>query len=127
MSDQTSFEVQIYSPRWGHEDRYEVTMDREKMTVSLLRITATCSWIEGRDLKWSGHGEITGNPLEQILQNDQIHPPTIFVSALEYAWMAWRDGRLDNQAVFQEVQVLCEWVNLVSRSQPTTDFWQRIF
>ncbi len=124
MSDQTSFAVQIYSPSWGQEDRYEITMDREKMTVSLLGITATCSWVESRDPEWSGLDATTGNPLEQILQNDQIYPPTIFVRALEYAWMAWRDGSLDNQAVFQEVQELCQWVNNVSRSKPTTEFWQ---
>ena len=127
MSDQICFEVRLYSPRWGHEDTYEIKLDGEQMRVEGVNRTAECSWVEGRDPKWSGYNETIGNPLEEILKNDSIYPPTVFIRALEYAWMAWRDGTLDDQKVLQEVQQLCEWVNEVSRSKPKTDFWQKIF
>ena len=124
MSDQTSFEVRLYSPRYGHEDTYEIKLDREQMNVKANGKTATCSWVEGKDLKWSGYSESSGNPLEEILENDRIFPPTVFVRALEYAWIAWRDGILDDQKISQEVQELCEWVNEVSHGKPQTDFWR---
>ena len=126
MSDQISFKVRLYSPRWGHEDTYEIKLDSEQMRVESGK-TAECSWLEGTDPKWSGYNETIGNPLEKILENDSIYPPTVFIRALEYAWMAWRDGTLDDQKVLQEVQQLCQWVNEVSQSQPKTDFWRKIF
>jgi hypothetical protein len=127
MSDQTSFEVQLYSPRWGHEDTYEIQLDREQMRVKGVNKTAVCSWVEGRDPKWSGYNESIGNPLEKILENDSIYPPTVFIRAMEYAWMAWRDGTLDDQKVLQEMQQLCEWVNEVSSSKPKPTFGRGCF
>jgi hypothetical protein len=127
MSDQTSFDVRLYSPRWGHEDKYEIKLDRDQMRIEGVHESAVCSWVEGGDPKWSGYGEGDGNPLEKILENDKIYPPTVFVWALEYAWRAWRDGRLDDQQIQEEVQQLCEWVNQVSRTRPKTNFWRGAF
>ena len=127
MSEQTSFEVRLYSPHWGREDICAVKLDRGQMSVKGINKTAVCSWVEGSDPEWSGYNDNIGNPLEKILENDSIYPPTVFVRAMEYAWMAWRDGTLDDQKVSQEVQELCEWVNEVSRGKPKTDFWQRMF
>jgi hypothetical protein len=127
MSDQTSFDVRLYSPRWGHEDKYEIKLDRDHMRIGGGHKSAVCSWVEGGDPKWSGYSKSVANPLESILQNDSIYPPTVFVWALEQAWKAWRDGRLDHQRVQDEVRHLCEWVNQVSRSKPKTDFWRSAF
>ena len=52
MSDQTSFEVRLYSPRYGHEDTYEIKLDGEQMCVKGFGKTATCSWVEGKDLTY---------------------------------------------------------------------------
>jgi len=127
MSDQMSFKVRLYSPRWGHEDSYEIKLDRKQMIVEGHNKIAACSWVEGRDPKWSGYSENIGNPLVITLQNDSIYPPTVFIRALEYAWMAWRDSELDGQQVVQEVQHLCDWVNEVSRRKPKTEFWRKMF
>ena len=127
MSDQTSFKVHLYSPRWGRDDTYEIELNMEQMSVKGVNKTAACNWVEGKDPNWSGYNESLGNPLEKILENDSIFPPTVFVRALEYAWMAWRDGTLDDQKISQEVQDLCEWVNEVSRGKPQTAFWRKMF
>ena len=127
MSDQTSFEVQICSPRWGHEDSYKIKFEREQMRIEFINKTAVCSWVESRDPKWSGNDENIGNPLEKMLETDSIYPPTVFIQALESAWRAWRDGKLADQTCQEEVRQLCEWVNEVSRSKPKTAFWQSVF
>ncbi len=127
MSDQTSFKVRLYSPRWGHEDTYEIKLGRQQMRIEHSSKTAVCSRVEGGDPKWSGYSENIGNPLVNILENDSIYPPTVFVRALEISWIAWRDGRLDDEKLQQEVQQLCVWVNEVSLSKPKTDFWRGVF
>ncbi len=129
MSDQTSFEVKLFSPRWGHEDVYQVQLNRNQMSVSVggVGVKAVCSWVENLDPEWLGYSDSIGNPLENILRNDSISPPSVFVSALEYAWEAWRDETLDDSQVKAEVQALCDWLNIVSRNKPGTDFWIGFF
>ncbi len=127
MPDQTSFEVQIYSPRWVHEERYEIRLDKEQMIVRRGTFSAMCSWIENRDPEWSGYNALTGNPLENILKNDSIDHPTSLVSALEHAWTEWRADSLDNQEVAREMRALFAWVNEVTQSRPVTDFWRMFF
>lgn len=127
MSDQNNFEICFYSPRWGHEDTYKITMDRQQMRIDGVMKHAICTWVENKNPRWTGHNEGIGNPLQNVLENDSIYPPTVFVRALEHAWTAWRDGKLDDQQVQIEVQQLCDWVNKTSRNRPNTDFWRSIF
>ena len=127
MSDQTNFEMRLYSPRWGHEDAYHMQLERHQLSVRVLGNRAVCSWVEGFDPEWLGHSGGSRNPLEKILENDSIHPPSVFVRALEYAWIAWRDETLDDSQVKAELQALCDWLNTVSRNKPSSDFWRGIF
>jgi len=122
MSDQTSFEVSLYSPRWGHDDIYTIKLERTLLTFSNGN-SALCSMDESGNLKWTGYRQGIGNPLVEILENDSIYPPSVFVSGIEYAWMDWKNGILNDQNVQEEVQHLCEWVNTVSKSKPQSKFW----
>ena len=72
MSDQTSFEVKLFSPRWGHEDVYQVQLNRNQMSVSVggVGVKAVCSWVENLDPEWLGYSDSIGNPLENILRNE---------------------------------------------------------
>ena len=67
MSDQTNFEVRLYSPRWGHEDAYHMQLERHQLSVRVMGNRAVCSWVEGFDPEWLGHSGGSGNPLEKIL------------------------------------------------------------
>ena len=128
MSDRTSFTINLHSPRWGTDDPYTFEMDRKQMTVGKLGPSkAVLTWVEGRDAVWSGDMPMRGHPLVDILQNDSIYPPTVFVQALEFAWLAWRNHELDDAEVEAEVSSLFDWVNEVSRTRPTTEFWRRKF
>lgn len=129
MLDKISFEVNLFSPRWGHEDSYKIELSRKQMIVKLGIKTATCSWVvEGRNPEWSGYLNSKRNPLEDILRNDSIFPPINFVHSLEHAWEDWRDGLLDDNEIHQEVEELCEWINKLSRiDRPRSEYWQSIF
>jgi hypothetical protein len=111
----------------GHEDTYKINLGTKEMSIALGAKTATCSSVEGGDPKWSGYMQGVGNPLVNILENDKIYPPTVFIAALEGAWTAWRNGTLDDQKVQQEVQELFKWGNAIWKSKPQSDFWSSIF
>lgn len=127
MSDIARFEAVLHSPRCGLDRTCSLRLEREKATFGLDAKTATCSWPEGSDPIWSGYAPGRGNPVEEILENDKIYPPTIFVRALEYAWEAWRDGRLDVEAAQREMGELCKWVNDMTDNRPRTNFWRMTF
>ena len=129
MSDLAKFQVELFSPRWGRVDIYEFQLSRDRMRVEKTGSLsfAVCSWIEGRDPLWSGSDKMKGDPLGAILENDSIYPPSIFVRALTFAWLAWRDSELNNEQAEAEVKVLSEWLNVISQSRPKTDFWRRKF
>lgn len=67
------------------------------------------------------------NPVELTLENDSIYPPTVFVRALQAAWIAWRMHELQDDEVASEMSTLCEWLNLVSKNKPKTAFWKKVF
>ena len=71
MSDRTSFEVLLHSPRWGHDNTYKINLGTTEMHIDFGAKTALCSSVEGGDPKWSGYMERVGNPLENILENDR--------------------------------------------------------
>jgi hypothetical protein len=127
MSDKTQFEVNVYTPRWGHDDTYKINVTLNELTVAAVSKEARCKWIQNRDPEWSGHNDFSGNPLVRILENDSVYPPSVFVRAIEHAWMAWRDSTLDDQQLVSEFKELFEWLNTVTKAKPRSDFWQGVF
>jgi hypothetical protein len=128
MSEHNNFTVKLHSPRWGTDDPYDIEMDRKQMSVGKLGPSkAILNYVEGRDPEWSGGPFMSKHPLVDILENDSIYPPTIFIRALEFAWSAWRNHELDDVEVETEVGKIFDWVNEVSKSRPTTKFWRTKF
>lgn len=127
MSDETEFEVRIYSPRWGHEDAYRFELNREQMRIEGVGKHALCSWVDNEDPRWTGHNDNLGHPLEKMLENDLVYPPTVFARAIQHAWISWRDGDLDDEQARIEVQGLSDWLNTVTQNRPNTDYWRGVF
>jgi hypothetical protein len=119
--DECEVELRIFSPRWGHDDTYKVTLTRESMTVTLMPRSATCVWRENRDPEW------VGESLETILKNDMIYPPSILSRLFEYVWRSWRNGDIDNAGVARELPALAAWLNEITRTKPDSEFWRRYF
>lgn len=128
MSDRFTFQVSLFSPRWGTQDVYEFQLERKQMRIEKGgTFYAICSWVEKRDPEWSGPDKFERHPLVSILENDSIYPPTVFARAVVYAWRAWRSNELSDEQIQVEIAELCEWVNRISESKPKTDFWRSKF
>lgn len=119
--DETKIELRIYSPRWGHEDVYELVLTRESLVVTHGARIAKCNWRDNLDPEWSGES------LDGTLRNDSIYAPSIFPRLIENAWEAWRNGELDASAVDTELNALADWLNEITHAKPDTDFWKKIF
>jgi hypothetical protein len=116
----------IHSPRWGHADRYELSMTYDAMRISQGTNAATCKLVDG-DLQWSGYkGSGTRNPLLNIFHNDHIYPPTIVVSALEGAWEKWRED-VDEDELRDGLQELFAWIDTTAKGKPSGGLWAGAF
>jgi len=119
--DETTVKLQIFSPRWGHEDTYELKLGRNALVITRGARSAICTWRDNRDPEWSGESVM------HILRNDSIYSPAILQDLIEHAWLSWRNGELNSSAVDSELQAVANWLNEVSKAKPNTDFWRRYF
>lgn len=120
----TIVELNFYSPRQGHEDRYTFEFDENEMYASMggpkeARATKNANGT----IDWTGHNQGTGNPLLNILHDDSIYPPDIFIKGLMYAWDSWVNGELSDEQFESELTILADWVNEGSRNKPDSDYW----
>jgi len=127
MSVKIDFSVEVFSRHWGHDNTYSFELRSSEMKIIGVQKSALCSKQEGGDCAWTGYNDSSGNPLVMVLENDRIYPPSVFVRAMESAWEAWLDGRLDDTQVQEEMRLLFEWLNTVSKSRPSSKFWISIF
>lgn len=116
--DEIIVEVQIFNPRSGHNDTYEIKLNRERVEFALGPLSAVCNYREGQDPEWRGKS------LFDIFHNDSIYAPKIFPDLIEHAWLAWRNNELSPDSVDEELQLLAEWLNQITRTKPNSDFWR---
>lgn len=114
-------DLEIYSPRWGHNDTYMVELDRDFLEITMQVRKSRATYHENVDPTWSGES------LERIMNNDSIYPPAITQDLFEHAWKAWRNGDLNDQEVAIELQEIATWVNEVTAAKPKSDFWRNYF
>ena len=112
------YQIQIYTPRWGHNDTYTVSMSRDVMRISMGARAVSCTYVENLDPEWNGD-------IFQIFVNDHIYAPKIIPDLFERLWLAWRDGQMvDVQA---ELEAIADWLNAVTDAKPNTEFWNIYF
>ncbi len=117
----TTISAQIFSPRWGHNDTYELELTPEAMSISMGARKSKCVWQEGRDPQWEGE------PLESILRNDSIYPPSVLPSLLEHLWKSWRNSELTDAQAQSELNAVADWLNSITTAKPKTAFWRKYF
>lgn len=121
MSKSTEFDVLLFSPRWGHEDNYKFIADEDELIIKCPH-DVKCEWVENRDPVWSGYGTVGMHPLEAVLHNDHIYPPTVFADAIEGFWVDWRNGEIDDKQFVEETKRMFKWVDSVTHSKPSSDY-----
>lgn len=114
-------ELQIFSPRWGHEDTYEVELERDHMEITRGANRARADWQDNAEPAWSGW------TVEGIMGNDSIHPPAVTQRMFEKVWTSWRGGEIDDAQADAELQAVATWLNVITHAKPRTDFWRAYF
>lgn len=106
-------DLSIYSPRWGHKDTYQVTMERDSLEIRMQARRAQATWVPDRDPTW------TGETVASIMRNDSIWPPPAAVdSFFETVWLHWRDGDLDDAEASAALVDLADWINVITAGRP---------
>lgn len=119
------YTIDIFSPRWGHTDPYEVVMEQDTLTFQQVRgnwPAAVLTDVPDRDPVWNDV-----NNIWRMLANDHIYPTEKLPDMLEYVWRAWRNGDLQGDDVQAELDELAEFVNATTRAKPRTQFWKSYF
>jgi hypothetical protein len=113
----------VYSPRWEHDDQYLV-----EMTPDAIKVTRGMNYAEcNGELEWTGYGGEGENPLLSVFSNDQIYAPSGVPTALEYAWMKWRDNSATDAEVTAALTELFAWISQTAKNTPDSAFWQGAF
>ncbi|MCA8833701.1 MAG: hypothetical protein K8953_01335 [Proteobacteria bacterium] len=111
-------EANFYSPRWGHNDRYSLTFDKNGITISLNGRRAKVTWDKpDEDPTWGGED------LFKTMRNDHIYPPRNLSDKLERLWHGLRLGKLAPEDLQQELDKVANYVNAATHATPKGDFW----
>jgi len=115
-----TIEMNLFSPRWGHEDRYEIMIDNNKVTINMNQRIAKYKYIDG-------DFENTSNEsLESIMRNDNIPIP----ENLNYFFFKLVTSIIDKEITEEnsqlELKELENWINCNTKSCqfPNTDYWR---
>jgi len=114
-------DLRIYSPRWGHDDTYRITLEQDRLSIDMQARHCEANYRENLDPEWSGE------PLFHIFRNDSIYAPEVFQRCLEWAWLEWRNGNISDDDIVGEMEQLAEWLNTTTRAKPNSDFWRIYF
>jgi integron cassette protein len=116
----------VYSPRSGHTDRYDLSMNRKELKVNRGTFSAAYKVAENGDPKWSGYSG-TRNPLMNIFANDEIYAPDVVPLALVWVWQRWRDEAVTEQDVREGLKELFAWIDATARAKPKSKLWEGAF
>lgn len=114
-------ELHIFTPRWGRDDVYTITLERDRLNIKMHARQSEASYRENLDPEWSGES------LDDIFRNDSIYAPAIFQELIEWAWLKWRGGEINDSQVEEELQELANWLNTITKAKPQTEFWKTYF
>nr|MCA8835111.1 Asp-tRNA(Asn)/Glu-tRNA(Gln) amidotransferase subunit GatB [Pseudomonadota bacterium] len=110
----------IFSPRWGHDDRYDLIFKKNSLVIKHLVRTAKATWDNpSHDAKWTGEG------VARMMRNDHVAPPEDIEYRLERLWRAWKTKELTLEQLQDETNALADYINIGTRAKPNTDFWNK--
>lgn len=116
-----TYRVDVFSPRWQHDDQYEVKFSNEGFQINHMQRIAYYNWTEETGVNWRG------DKLHNIFNNDRIYAPKNFEDLLVHVWLSWQDGDLSKTGTERQLKSLFTWLNKISKSKPKTIFWRGYF
>lgn len=107
--DQTigkKFELQIYSNRWGHKDRYELTRTSSGWHVS--------------HLSYNGEDDINGemNVFYESMKHDGISFPVNVDSYMRSIWLVAQMEGLSYEDVQKKLNEIADWISQTELNAP---------
>lgn len=117
----------VYSPRWGHDDEYHVTLTKESFVVSHDMKKAKCEVDENNQAAWTGYNQDLGNPLLRIFSNDAVYVPYVVPEAIEWLLGEYRNGEIPDADAEDALEELFRWIDQTARTKPTHPIWKSYF
>lgn len=112
--------VDIFSPRWGHNDEYTIRLEPETLKITASNAKSTsCSYVVDHDPVWEKGSET----LISIFRNDQIVAPENILSHVESIWEKWRDQIFTDEQTEEAFKSLITWINNITNSKPDIDIF----
>lgn len=105
-----TFDFNVYSRRWGHDDHYRVKRTPSGWTFTHMQEIET-----GRDAR-VGSKPDTG--LFQLLDHDSINYPEELPGYFEWLWEQAGEKGLPREEVQEAIGQLAAWVNTCERASP---------
>jgi hypothetical protein len=106
--DQTighEFDFNVFSRRWGHNDRYRIKRTSSGWDVSYIAIGGPCNK--------------KGQPfLFENLDHDGINYPEELPGYMEWLWDQSQELGIPHERVQEAINQLAEWVNLCEKNSP---------
>jgi len=115
-----NFDVEIYSPRWGHDDFYTITVDGNQLNIEApVGRNCSCVYDQATDsFVWDSNYD----SLIRIFRNDSIEAPESIYDDIEMIWRRLIQGR-DSQDKFKEnFENLADWISEITRSKPDFEY-----
>ncbi|WP_340028002.1 hypothetical protein MHB71_25650 [Paenibacillus sp. FSL H7-0940] len=100
-----TFDFNIYTSRWGHYDRYQITRNAEGWFLKALSYQGQCAM--------NGEGELI-----RALEHDGVAYPRNFGSFLYSIWYRAQDEGLTYDEVKLMLDELSEWISQTEKTAP---------
>lgn len=99
------FDFKVYTRRWGHDDLYTITRNKDGWFIS--------------HLSHQGQGGKNAEPiLSYILRHDSVSYPRNLADVMEDIWMRAEDEGLTKEKVQEMLNQVAEWVSIVEQNYP---------
>lgn len=99
------FEFKVYTRRWGHDDTYDITRNKDGWYIS--------------HLTHEGQGGKNAEPiLSYILRQDSVSYPQNLPDIMEDVWSRAEDEGLTKEQVQDMLNRVANWINIVERNYP---------
>ncbi|MFH1108488.1 MAG: hypothetical protein V1790_04720 [Planctomycetota bacterium] len=122
---QRRFSVNIFSPRWGHDDQWTFSWRENGFEVTGGPHHAVVVY----EVDDSGGCKETAlferHPLITMFHNDSINVPDCTFFMLRYLWVQLKNGE-DVRLAQSALDDLAHWINATTRSRPKTGYWDGV-